>query len=84
MKNAEIVWAIRGEPFDPSQENWPVTVHDLASKRLRFQFAPRYIALALGEFGGMSKMTGRWCPNVGDRGEWQLFDLLPDNVTVLP
>jgi hypothetical protein len=81
---SEIIWCIRGEPFDPSQENWPVVAHDLHSKRLRYQFAPRYIALALGEFGGMSKMSARWCPNVGDRGEWQLFDLLPDSVTVLP
>ena len=79
MKDAEIIWAIRGEPFDPSQEIWPVTCHDLHSKRLRYQFAPRYIALALGEFNGMSKMSAIWHPNVGDRGEWQLFDLLPDN-----
>lgn len=80
----EIVWAIRGEPFDPSQEIWPVTCHDLHSKRLRYQFAPRYIALALGEFGGMSKMTARWCPKAGENGEWALIDLLPDNVRTLP
>jgi hypothetical protein len=80
----EVVYAIRGEPFDPSQEQWPCTVHDLRSRRLRYQYVPRYIALALGEFNGLSKMSARWCPNVGDRGEWQLFDLLPDNVTVIP
>ena len=74
----ETVWVIRGEPTDPSADEWPVTAHDLHSKRLRYQKAPRYVALALGEFGGMSKMSARWCPNVGDRGEWLLLDLLPD------
>lgn len=77
----EIVWAIRGQPFDPSQDHWPVVVHDMQSRRLRYQFAPRYIALALGEFNGMSKMRARWCPNIGSSGEWQLIDLLPDSAT---
>jgi hypothetical protein len=84
MEDITIVWVIRGQPVDPSQDKWPVVVHDLHSKNLRCQYAPRDIALALGEFSGMSKMTARWCPNVGERGEWQLLDFLPDNVTVLP
>jgi hypothetical protein len=83
MTAPEIVWTIRGEPFDPQQDSWPVVVHDLHSRRVRYQHAPRYIGLALGEFNGMSKMLARWCPNVGDRGEWQLIDVLPDNVTVI-
>jgi len=81
MTELETVWAIRGQPADPSQDEWPCTVHDLRSRRVRYQNVPRYIALALGEFNGMAKMSARWCPNVGDRGEWQLIDLLPDNAT---
>jgi hypothetical protein len=75
----EPVWVIRGQPADPSQDEWPVVAHDLQSRRLRYQMAPRYIALALGELSGMSKMSARWCPNDGKNGRWQLVDILPDN-----
>jgi hypothetical protein len=81
MTEIEPVWVIRGVPLDPAQESWPVVVHDLHSRRLRYQYAPRDIALALDEWNGMSKMTARWCPQVGDRGEWQLIDFLPDTAT---
>ena len=81
MAKPECVWVIRGVPMDPAQEQWPVVVHDLRSYRLRYQFAPRTIALALSESNGMAKMSARWCPNVGDRGEWQLLDILPDSAT---
>ena len=81
MTDLQVVWAIRGEPMDPSQDEWPCTVHDLRSRRLRYQTCPRYIALALGEFNGMAKMSARWCPNVGDKGEWALLDILPDSAT---
>ena len=73
--NTEHVWAIRGQPVSPSDEQWPIVVHDIHSKRLRYQHAPRYIALALGEFNGMARMTARWLPN---ENRWQLLDILPD------
>lgn len=80
----EVVWAIKGQPVDPAQPMWPVTIHDLRSRRLRYQAAPREVLAPLFDMGGMAKYSAIWLSHEGSNGRWQLIDVLPDNVTVLP
>ncbi len=75
---AEITWVMLGKPLDPSQETWPATVMDLESRRLRYQRITKSQALETSLMGGMAKWSARWCPQVGDKGEWSLIDMLPD------
>jgi hypothetical protein len=80
----EVVWAIRGKSVDPSAPMQPVTVHDLRSRRCRYQTAPRDLLTPLMELGGMAKFSALWMSHEGENGRWQLIDVLPDNVRVLP
>ncbi len=75
---AEITWVMLGKPLDPLQETWPATVMDLESRRLRYQRITKSQALETSLMGGMAKWSARWCPQVGDKGEWSLIDMLPD------
>ena len=79
--NKELAWVILGEPADPSQDLWPATVMDCDSRRLRYQHIPKSQALEVSLMGGMAKWTARWCPQVGDRGQWALLEMVPDNAT---
>lgn len=84
MTEIEIVWVHRGKPIDPDVPMWPATVHDLRSRRCRYQVVNKHLLFPLMETGGMAKFSAVWCPNAGTNGRWQLIDVLPDNVTVLP
>lgn len=77
----ELAWVILGTPADPSQEMWPATVHDRESRRLRYQMIPKGQALEISLMGGMAKWRARWCPQVGDRGEWALIEMVEDTAT---
>lgn len=76
--NAEITWVMLGKPLDPAQETWPATVMDVHSRRLRYQRITKSQALETSLMGGMAKWSARWCPQVCDKGEWSLIDMLPD------
>jgi hypothetical protein len=80
----EVVWVIRGFPKDASAAHYPVTVHDLRSRRCRYQFAPFEVLAPLWERNGMAKFSAVWQSHEGHNGRWQLIGVLPDNVRVLP
>jgi len=84
MTEAEIVWVIRGIPANSDAANYPVTVHDLRSRRVRYQHAPMSVIAPLWQHRGMAKFSAVWKSHEGTNGRWELIDVLPENVTVLP
>ena len=84
MTNAEIVWVIRGFPENGDAAHYPVTVHDLRSRRVRYQFAPMSVIAPIWQSNGMAKFSAIWKSHEGTNGRWELIDVLPENVTVLP
>lgn len=83
-EKVECVWVIRGIPKDASAAHYPVTVHDLRSRRLRYQFAPFEVLAPLWEQNGIAKFRAVWKSHEGTNGRWDLIDVLPNNVTVMP
>ena len=74
----EPIWVIKGYPIDPAQPMWPCTVHDIDSRRVRYQMVPRDALMPILDRGGMATYAAIWWPDRGERGEWQLVDILPD------
>jgi hypothetical protein len=70
---------IKGHADDPSAPHLPVTVHDIESRRLRYQTAPRDALAPILNMGGMAKYSAIWRPEEGTNGLWQLVDILPDD-----
>ena len=81
MTSPEITWVLLGWPLDPYQDEWPATVFDLHSRRVRYQRITKSQALETSLMGGTAKWSARWCPQVGDKGEWSLIDMVPDTAT---
>jgi hypothetical protein len=44
----------------------------------------KFHLLPLDACGDSAKFRAIWCSHAGNNGRWQLVDVLPDNVTVLP
>lgn len=70
----ERVRIIVGHPKEPDQKQIPVTVHDLESRRLRYQFAPRD-QLAVMNGDSLGEWTAIWSES---RREWTLVEYLGD------
>ena len=84
MTEIEIVRVIKGIPEDQGNPLWPATIFDLRSRRLRYQMVEKFHLLPLEACGGSSKFSAIWCSHAGTSGRWQLIDVLPENVSVLP
>ena len=70
----ERVRIIVGTPKEPDQKQVPVTVHDMDSRRLRYQFAPRD-QLAVMNGDPLGEWTAIWSES---RREWTLVEYLGD------
>jgi hypothetical protein len=84
MTEIEIVRVIKGIPVDQANPMWPATIFDLRSRRLRYQMVDKHHLFPLETCGDSAKFTAIWCSSAGTNGRWQLIDVLPENVSVLP
>lgn len=71
---AERVRVIVGYPKEPDQHMIPVVVHDMASRRLRDQYAPRD-QLAVMNGDKMGEWMAIWLPTAE---RWTLIDYVSD------
>jgi hypothetical protein len=51
---------------------------------VRYQFAPMSVIAPIWQSNGMAKFSAIWKSHEGTNGRWELIDVLPENVTVLP
>lgn len=72
--SAERVRVIVGHPEDPASRMIPVTVHDLDSRRLKYQHAPRD-QLAVMNGDDLGEWTAYWSET---RQQWTLVDYIGD------